>query len=117
MTVSSSSSSKENAADHLQVSCQAACGYLEGRRSNTPNVDDDGVVLAALLEEEESEAPLLEKWWSSDRITRPEPPLGGVKSTAVTFKDIVRAAGALAFLRCRPLQYNGRYRSPRTRAC
>lgn len=55
MTVSSSSSSKENAADHLQVSCQAACSYLEGRRSNTPNVDDDDVVLAALLEEEESE--------------------------------------------------------------
>jgi len=33
MTVSSSSSSKENAADHLQVSCPAACSYLgeEGR--------------------------------------------------------------------------------------
>jgi len=62
MTVSSSSSSKENAADHLQVSCPAACSYLEGRRSNTPNVDDDDVFLAALLEEEESEdPPLLEK--------------------------------------------------------
>lgn len=62
MTVSSSSSSKENAADHLQVSCPAACSYLEGRRSNTPNVDDDDVVLVALLEEEESEdPPLLEK--------------------------------------------------------
>jgi len=62
MTVSSSSSSKENAADHLQVSCPAACSYL-GRRSNTPNVDDDDdVFLVALLEEEESEdPPLLEK--------------------------------------------------------
>lgn len=48
MTVSSSSSSKENAADHLQVSCPAACSYLEGRRSNTPNVDDDDVVLVPL---------------------------------------------------------------------
>ena len=57
MTVSSSSSSKENAADHLQVSRRAACSYLEGRRSNTPNVIDDDVFLVALLEEEESEDP------------------------------------------------------------
>lgn len=50
MTVSSSSSSKENAADHLQVSCPAACSYLEGRRSNTPNVDDDDDVFLVPLQ-------------------------------------------------------------------
>lgn len=54
--------------------------------------DDDDDVLQALLEEEESED--LHLRWSGLRIaiTRPEPPLRGVKSTAVTFKDIVKTS-------------------------